>query len=302
MVFSDDTAFIEHAVVRGYLAAAKKRRDRNSKVIVRAPQREMSKIPIDSALIEHQPDTSDEWEVSFYRSLFSADGVLLMGGGRSTHIAGILALTNGIPLVPLAAFGGSTTLIWSKMKAFQQNVADADIALLGRQWGSNSARNIVDVLNRQYENRDRSEGRTELRQRRRQAFGSVTAILTLVLAAATLVLAQSWRGPLGVLTLLMAGPMLGSVAGALLRDAVAGANDNLWAAARGLGAGMLSAMLYVASQLLAVPDLIDNLDARRLLWFVVPLGIAAGLTFEAVYAKVRDAQVDVAALTTPTSG
>ncbi|XVS66524.1 hypothetical protein ACQPYE_10825 [Actinosynnema sp. CA-299493] len=24
----------------------------------------------------------DEWEVSFYRSLFSAHGVLLMGGGR----------------------------------------------------------------------------------------------------------------------------------------------------------------------------------------------------------------------------
>ncbi|TQM84463.1 hypothetical protein FHX81_6909 [Saccharothrix saharensis] len=303
VVFSDDPGFIEHSVVRGYLAGAEKGRRRRGRVIMRAPRRKLHRAFTEEGIgarIEYQPDTNDEWEVSFYRSLFSADGVLLVGGGRSTHIAGILALTRGIPTVPLAAFGGSAGLVWSKMKSLREDTTDEDIAVLGSPWGPGSARQAVAVLDRQHERRGTSPGPAvaeERRRRRAHVLGSVTAIAALLLAVATLPLSSAWRSPMAALSLLMSGPVLGAVGGALLRDRVSNPLDHLWAVARGLGAGLLSALLYVASQLLTTPDLFDRLDATRLLWFVIPLGIAAGLTSETVYAKVRKAQiVDVTAL------
>jgi hypothetical protein len=39
-----------------------------------------------AAAFRFQPDTSQDWEVSFYRSLNDVDGLLLLGGGRSTLI------------------------------------------------------------------------------------------------------------------------------------------------------------------------------------------------------------------------
>ncbi|MFI6095959.1 hypothetical protein ACIA8G_10425 [Lentzea sp. NPDC051213] len=302
VVFSDNVAFIEQAVVRGYLAAAEKRKRHGGKVIIRAPRRQMSKIALDSPLVEYQPDASDEWEVSFYRSLFSADGLVLMGGGRSTRIAGILALTNGIPLVPLATFGGSAASVWSKMKTLDHGVSDEDVAVLGRKWGPKSAHDVVAVLGRQHDDRGKP-GEPDRAARRRKLFGTLTAALSVLLAASTLVLAHLWRQPLAALTLIVTGPMLASVAGALLRDSYAGADDEVRAAVRGLGAGFTSMALYIASQLLAAPGLIDELDARQLLWLLLPLGIVAGLTYETVYAKVRKAQItNVSALTQPGAG
>ena len=55
----------------------------------------------------------------------------------------------------------------------------------------------------------------------------------------------------------------------------------------GMAAGGVSALLFIAAQLLTSPDVLKSADARRLLWFVVPVGFVAGLTFDAVYRKLR---------------
>ena len=69
-----------------------------------------------------------------------------------------------------------------------------------------------------------------------------------------------------------------------------------WARAGVLGGavGLVSGLLYVASQLVGAPEILDSDDAagvRRLLFFVLPIGFVAGLTFDAVYARLRGAEV-----------
>jgi hypothetical protein len=62
----------------------------------------------------------------------------------------------------------------------------------------------------------------------------------------------------------------------------------------GAAAGLVTGLLYVASQLVGAPDVLEatNTDAvRRLLFFVLPIGFVAGLTFDAVYTKLRGADV-----------
>jgi hypothetical protein len=47
----------------------------------------------------------------------------------------------------------------------------------------------------------------------------------------------------------------------------------------------------VASQLLTNENALTAESARRLLWFVVPMSISAGYTFDLVYAKLRQVNV-----------
>ena len=73
-----------------------------------------------------------------------------------------------------------------------------------------------------------------------------------------------------------------------------------WTPAGVLGgaAGLITGLLYVASQLVATPDVLVAGQAeavRRLLFFVLPIGFVAGLTFDAVYTKLRGTDVSQAA-------
>lgn len=76
--------------------------------------------------------------------------------------------------------------------------------------------------------------------------------------------------------LLLASPMFASVGAAMLRDVGNEQPQPVWSAARGLGAGLLATLLYVASHLLTSQGGLDTAAAQRLLWFVVPLGSPPG--------------------------
>ncbi|MFD7407007.1 hypothetical protein ACFV7R_31010 [Streptomyces sp. NPDC059866] len=75
--------------------------------------------------------------------------------------------------------------------------------------------------------------------------------------------------------------------GAIIRNSFE--DDARWgrAAVRGLGAGLVSVLLYFAWQLLSVPALLNDLDVRRLLFFTIPLGFTAGFTFDLVFERLR---------------
>ena len=47
----------------------------------------------DREYFNEKVDASSDWEVSFYRSLSKVDGLLVLGGGPSTLIAGQIALS-----------------------------------------------------------------------------------------------------------------------------------------------------------------------------------------------------------------
>lgn len=93
IVYSSDPAFVEGDIVRGYVASGKAV---ENSIQVRYPDGggqtgrfpEMDRY---EACFDPRQDVSASWEVSFYRSLFDTSGVLLIGGGRSTLITGLIA-------------------------------------------------------------------------------------------------------------------------------------------------------------------------------------------------------------------
>lgn len=290
VVFADDEHYVETLVARGYAAASAP----EAQIIAHPPRHQdyAPDLPEGSRVrVTTIRDTGAEWEVPYYRTLFEVDGIVLAGGGRSTRVTGVVALAQGVPVVPLAVFGGAARQVWVYLDGSGEHVDREDVRALGESWSPGSARRMTEVLRRQMERRAERRRREE-RARRwglwRESAGLVGAILLLLSALASIVLAGG-PGPTDALslTLLLAGPMCAAVSGALIRDSFGRTPSALRACARGLGAGAVSVLLYVAAQLLTVPELLVELDARRLLFFVVPVGFTAGFTFDLVFERLR---------------
>src|SRR6266850_4796532 len=85
-----DQTSIEGDVVAGFLSAPpEKEQSIEIHYSADSPQRaefpERKNNALERFFIE-RPDTSKEWEVSYYRSLGKVDGMLLVGGGPSTMV------------------------------------------------------------------------------------------------------------------------------------------------------------------------------------------------------------------------
>ncbi|MFK4222178.1 hypothetical protein [Streptomyces sp. NPDC019890] len=240
-------------------------------------------------------DTSGEWEVAYYRTLLACDGVLLMGGGQSTRVAGIIALAQRIPVLPVAAFGGGASQVWINLDKVRNDADDTDIALLGDNWSAQSAARLVACLLRQRE-RGAAYRKAAASQKRSAAWaaflGWLVAVLCMAAAVAGLVTAGPTKaaGPKN-LTMLICAPLLASIAGAVIRNSFVAESSWPRACVRGLGAGLVTILLYVASQLLSVPNLLERLDVRRLLFITIPLGFTAGFTFDLVFDRLRSGAV-----------
>ena len=116
LVFSSNTKFLEPYIVAGYVNGATAGPD---SIIIRYPHDKNPDVhgsfPEESGhphLFKYEQDTHERWERSFYMSLPDVSGFLLMGGGYSTLITGLLALATKKPLVSLGTFGGNAKLIW----------------------------------------------------------------------------------------------------------------------------------------------------------------------------------------------
>jgi hypothetical protein len=243
-------------------------------------------------LFDERPDPSASWEVSYYRSLFGVDGVLLVGGGRSTLVTGLIALTLRIPLVAAAMFGGNARAVWELVAKENQADDAVDTAAMGGVWQDTSASRLVQSLSAQRDalmQRRRAEQRQARRESRimRIGLGVVVALLLVVVAG----FAAAWGWVLGAgwsIALLMLLPAVAGAAGALIRTSRDGSGQWARAAVLGGAAGLMTGLLYVASQLIGAPDILQTSQVdsvRRLLFFVLPIGFVAGLTFDAIYAK-----------------
>ncbi|MFH8612954.1 hypothetical protein ACH4D5_36330 [Streptomyces sp. NPDC018029] len=295
-VFSSSPEYIETDVVRGYADACTERLP--GRVAAYPPRHrdvDFGLSPRAHVRVEILRDTSGEWEVAFYRTLLVCDGVLLMGGGQSTRVAGIVALSQRLPLVPVAAFGGGAGQVWVNFDRVRNDADDADIRLMGDNWTPDSAARLVACLQRQRERKLRRLAEAESEQHaatRRAATGLAAAAVCLVTALTGLVTASPPRPARAQdLVVLVGAPLVAAAAGAIIRNSFEG--DARWgrASVRGLGAGLVSVLLYFASQLLSVPTLLDALDVRRLLFFTIPLGFTAGFTFDLVFERLREGTV-----------
>jgi hypothetical protein len=191
----------------------------------------------------------------------------------------------------VAAFGGGASQAWVNLDKVRNDTDDADITLLGEDWRQDSAARLVQCLLRQRERREAREHR-EIHNAQRaawtSAFGTATAVVLLALSLTALIIAGN-PAPAATksMALLVISPMLAAMSGAIIRSTFEDATRWPQAAARGLGAGALSVMLYVATELLALPNLMNDLDVRRLLFFILPLGFGAGFTFDLVFERLR---------------
>jgi hypothetical protein len=213
----------------------------------------------------------------------------------------LIALTLGTPILAVAAFGGNAQKVWERLVNERGCVSEDDVAEMMRGWRDGSAWRPVEGLDRQRAARtarQRDELRRARKESRRAHISLALAATLLIVAVGALAIAWGWRpGTAGSIVVLALTPTLAGAAGALIRTSLDTGRN--WARAGVLGgaAGLITGLLYVASQLIGAPDVLETAEAegaRRLLFFVLPIGFVAGLTFDAVYAKLRGADVSQA--------
>lgn len=118
MVYHPSPEFIEGDTVQGFVGA---KNLKSRSIVFENPLGHKGAVAfpeyaINREVFEERQDASKSWEVSFYRSINRAAGVVLIGGGQSTLVAGMVALTQGIPLVAFPAFGGKAREVWQQLR------------------------------------------------------------------------------------------------------------------------------------------------------------------------------------------
>lgn len=297
VVYSGDPQFVEGHVVRGYVAGAP--RTRRAAIRVCAPQRKQGELfpEVDdhAELFDVRPDPHDDWEVSYYRSVIDADAVLLIGGGRSTQITGLIALSLDKAVLAVAGFGGHAQRVWRALDRGRHDAEPDEIDRMGSAWRDDLAAPLVAALLAQCRRRaERQEAaRRDARRDARQAVaGLLAGLVLLVLAVATIPLSRVWQpGTVPVLGLLVGAPLLAAAAGSTVRNATDRSREWLRTVVLGTAAGAVTGLLFVAAQLVTTPDVLVSGDGARLLFFLLPVGFIAGLTFDDVYHKLRSEDV-----------
>ena len=290
VVFSSSDDYIERDVARAYLEALDPAHP--GTVVVRTPYDREVDFGVPEQLrqfIEIRPDPAAEWEISYYRALLDADGLVVVGGGRATRIAGTLAVAGATPIIALAMFGGGALTVWQHLDRHRNHATDEDMHLMAGAWSDKSAARLVASLLGQIARRRetiRQQQRESARSKRSRTVNSLCATSAIAFSALTVWLGFRTQDTASAVGYLLVGPLLAAIAGALLRDASADEQTTIWSAARGLGAGVLAVSLYVGSQQLTNAEQLTADSARRLAWFLVPVGLAAGYTVDYVFAKL----------------
>jgi hypothetical protein len=315
LVFSSNPSFMEAHVVAGYIESGEALpksieilypRKRDPKIHGEFPEQKTHSVCFDP-----KTDPHPRWEASFYQSLPNVKGILMIGGGHATLIMGLMALSNPIPMVSLACFGGNSEEIWSMAKNKPWIDRD-DYDEMGRtRWNDNMAAALVKSLDKQQTNlnkldKEKNSAVESIRKNREQrsqwaaGFGILAAILTVIgVFGKQLVEGNIW---LVIYALcFIAIPMSAGIAGSMffsLRQ-MRRLGDNAPSPsiketiAHGLWAGLGSVVLFFVSQVTANRDIeslskavikgVGGLDI--LLLFSLTIGFVAGLTYEAVFAK-----------------
>lgn len=281
-----DANFIEAQAVEGYLAT-------NARVeraiLVRQPHLRTSLFPQEgehSRVFQRHVDTSDLWEVSFYRSLSESDGVVLIGGGYSTLNAGQVAIGARIPILALEKTGGSALVVWKTISPGIDLPGPDEHARMSLPLTDEAVRGWVGALEEQRRRRYAVESGPI---RWHAFFAAVLFLVGLLLALGSHVFPVVPEARLGLLVCSMA---LAGAAGAAVRmvfERRYGSGPLTTPSlavtlALGMMAGALAGLLYLVAQPgdldLQVPS------AVRFVSIVVVVSVVGGLTAESVFRKL----------------
>jgi len=242
--------------------------------------------------------------MSFYTSLQEADGAILLGGGDSTLVAGLVALGQRIAIVALAAFKGRAAEVWEALQPGRDLPSADEISLMARpEWSSELADDCVKSLKNQLDRRQaeiRQRRLDELRQETKMTWHAVLAVVVFLLALGCV--PYAWTSDLDLATaicLLFFSPILAGIAGSTVRlvlDLRSGAaplsrQSVITTAALGLVAGGVAGVLFITAQVNILPsDQIPG-QAGKLVPLGVAVGFIAGLTLDAVFRRLMTSNV-----------
>ena len=304
LVYSSGVDYLEGCIVRGYVASGV--HGRNS-VQVRYPLRgEKPAFPEQQThgeIFDWRPDHSQDWEMSFYQSLNEVDGILLVGGGVSTMISGVVAMGHRIAILAIASFDGAAAKVWGALRPGPDLPSADDVSLMARPgWGDDRAADCVATLKAQITRKVEEERQRRIDERRRETWVTWQALFALlVFAAAVVSVPVAWAWPLGevpAIWLLFMTPLLAGVAGSTIRSvfdlrqgsAPLTGQSAVTTAALGLIAGGVAGLLFITAQVTTTPasggHIVLTEQARRLVPFGVLIGFVAGLTLDAVFRKL----------------
>ena len=307
LVFSSDPAFVECDLVRGYLASKSKKQP--GSIEVRYPP------DLDGLFEGEKPGDpvfnrrplGREWEASFYPSLADVDGLILIGGGYTTKVTGLIAMGARTPLLPLAGFGGAAQNVLESLRTDRHSIAtESELDLMAQtSWTENSAARCIDALLEQAKRRSALEEKAEVldSERKRTRVLELLALVGSALFVVVLVaIAEAWhRADLSrsFLMMLFGAPAVAGASGAAIRVVW----DN-WRSdsvplvlrptgltiALGFWASGVAGALFVLPQIVAIGGLGFE-QASRLLPFAALIGLLAGLTLDKIFPKLIKVEV-----------
>lgn len=311
IVYSGDSLFVESAIVGGYLESEKVKpgsirvifpRDRTAPAIPMFP-----KAKEKPECFKLEIDQNPHWESSFYRSLGESSGVLLVGGGRSTFVAGIVAKILHKPLLPIDAFGGAASEIWEMLDSNEDYITDDERRKLAIHGDATWALSVVDIMSASKKRRSDATNLKETHSRRSRNDLRYQAVSALVVFVLTIVLiVETWDNEglsrVQLLSCLVASPLLAGFSGAFIRriaDIFQGKTSSPETTSAfilgvlGAIAGGFSGLLFLMPQLAATTaSAADKLPVQlsRLVPFSMITGFLAGFTTDLVYEKLREAK------------
>lgn len=312
IVYSSNPTFIEGDFVRGYVSGATS--ELKGAIEVHYPLKkeiefkEQEQFP---ELFALRPNQKTSWEVSFYQSLNDADGIIFIGGGRSTLISGLMAIELRIPLLALAAFGAGGQKVWELLTPDNCWATQNEIEQMGRWNGESSAKAWVEALLQQ--RRSRLNHQEMLQRQKRAALHSANrtalvsaGVFVVILAVAAFAFSGAITSYTTLVMLLFFCPLLAGISGSTIRsvfdwtqgEAASVNRSTISTVVLGLIVGGISGLLFVLAQITTLPDLqgLEDLtlkmqQAQRLIPFTLVLGFLGGLTLDTVMRKLIDVDV-----------
>jgi hypothetical protein len=304
VVYSADRHFLEADVVRGFVGASKKRA--KAMIQVRFPHTAPNSAKFREAethdwLFEPLQDRNGSWKASFYASLRDADGILILGGGRSAHAIGYMALGFSTPLVAVACFGGAGQAVWLAMRPDADLVTEADWRRMKpRAWNDGLAAPLVASLLAQRTLREHRRAQESAARGRTAAMARIVGgVLFLTVAIALtawgLMQPEPHRTPLFMVSLLFVGPIAG-VGSALTSSGWRVEHERHPAATGGLGftAGLTSSLLYLLAQFSTASD--PSMIKGLAMIVALATGLLAGFTVDRVLKRATDGKVSISGL------
>jgi hypothetical protein len=321
LVFSGDPDFIEYDVVRGYLRDDVKRPPKA--IRVRYPPQMHLLFPgekDDDPRFDRQPQGS-EWEVSFYPCLAAVDGILLIGGGYTTKVTGLIATGSKTPMISLAGLGGAAESVLEYLRQERHSIAnEAELNLMAqRAWTASSATHCVDALLDQAERKRTINDQTELlksEKKRARGLTILAVVGSLLFVAVLLAIAEAMHSdqtPRWVMWILFGAPAAAGASGAAIRvlwdqyRRDEGASSSLklrpvgMTVALGFWASGVAGALFLLPQIVSLGQLQPQ-HAYRLLPFSSLIGLLAGLTLDRVFPRLIKIEVPIEAASLKVKG